>query len=139
MRKKSDARALAWMREVCLALPGSSEGVHYGEVVFKAGGKLFASCGDKRGPRTIVVGLAPGHCAEVLARNPRFRRYPYGKRAIMIDASDVDDWREMRAFVEESYRLFAGPAAAGGASPPSSRPLAAAKPRAARRRAGGKA
>lgn len=104
-RKKSDAEALQWMREVCLALPDTSEGVHYGEIMFKAGKNGFASCGDKRGPMMIVLGLEPEHTQQVLAQNSKWQRYPYEKRAIMIKASDIDDWDEIRAFVAESHRV----------------------------------
>ena len=105
--KKTDAQALKWMREVCLALPNTSEGVHYGEIVFKVGPELFASCGAKRGPRTIVFRIDAKRTAKVLARDPRFSRYAYEKTALAIKASDVDDWEELRGFVEDSYRSAA--------------------------------
>ena len=105
---KTDDQALKWMREVCLALPGTSEGVHYGEIVFKVGPKLFASCGDKRGTCTIVFQIDARKTEELLAADARFARYPYEKSALWIKASDVDDWEQMRAFVEESYRRQAG-------------------------------
>jgi hypothetical protein len=66
---------------------------------------MFASCGDKRGPRTIAFQIDAQRTADVLARDPRFQRYPYEKTALWIKASDVDDWDQLRAFVEESYRL----------------------------------
>ena len=112
MTKKTDAQALKWMREVCLAYPDATEGVHYGEIVFKSAGKMFASCGDKRGPTMIVLGLAPGHGKDVLAQNPAWKRYPYEKSGIMIAAADVDDWDELRSFIDESWRQYASPAPA---------------------------
>jgi hypothetical protein len=117
MTKKTDAAALQWMREVCLAYPDASEGIHYGEITFKSGNKMFASCGDKRGPTMIVLGLSPGHSKQVLATNPNWKRYPYEKSGIMIAAADVDDWDEMRSFVDESYRKYAAPAPAKQAKP----------------------
>jgi predicted DNA-binding protein (MmcQ/YjbR family) len=110
MTKKSDAQALKWMRDVCLALPGTSEGTHFGEIVFKANGRLFASCGDKRGPRVIVFRIDAKRTAELLERDPRFRRYPFEKSALSIAAGDIDDWEQLRGFVEESYRTEAHPA-----------------------------
>jgi predicted DNA-binding protein (MmcQ/YjbR family) len=109
MTTKTDAQALAWMRQTCLAYPDASEGVHYGEIVFKSAGKMFASCGDKRGPTMIVLGLAPEHAKQVLAANPSWKRYPYEKSGIMIKATDVSDWDELRAFIAESHRLYASP------------------------------
>ena len=98
------------MRAVCLALPAATEGVHFGEVVFKAGARLFASCGDKSGPRTIVFRIDAARTAELLARDPRYQRYPREKSALWIRAGDVDDWDQMRAFLEESHRLASHPA-----------------------------
>jgi predicted DNA-binding protein (MmcQ/YjbR family) len=110
MTRKTDAAALQWMREVCLAYPNAAEGVHYGEIVFKSNGKMFASCGDKRGPTMIVLGLAPEHTKQVLAQNAHWQRYPYEKSGIMIAAADVDDWDELRSFIDESHRMYASPA-----------------------------
>jgi predicted DNA-binding protein (MmcQ/YjbR family) len=104
MTRKSDAQALQWMRDVCLALPGTSEATHFGEIAFKVGSKLFATCGDKRGPRVIVFRIDAKRTAELLERDPRFQRYPYEKSALRIAAADVDDWEQLRGFVQESYR-----------------------------------
>jgi hypothetical protein len=41
--------ALAKMRAICLALPGSSEAVHFGEACFRVGKRIFASCGGEAG------------------------------------------------------------------------------------------
>ena len=109
MAKKTDAQALTWMRKVCLALPDASEGVHYGEIVFKVGSKLFASCGDKKGPRTIVFRIDPKRTEQLVATDKRFTRYPFEKTALAIKASDVDDWDQLREYVEESYRREAKP------------------------------
>jgi hypothetical protein len=117
MTKKSDAAALKWMREVCGSYPDASEGVHYGEIMFKSNGKMFASCGDKRGPTMIVLGLAPEHTKQVLAQNAHWKRYPYEKSGIMIAAADVDDWVELRSFIDESHRIYAAPAPAKKAKP----------------------
>ena len=116
-KKKTDAEALQWMRAVCSAYPEASEGVHYGEIVFKSAGQMFASCGDKRGPTMIVLGLAPEHTKQVLASNAHWKRYPYEKSGIMIAAADVVDWDEMRSFIDESYRIYAAPAAPKRARP----------------------
>jgi hypothetical protein len=92
-------------------LPGAVryEGVHYGDIVFKVGKEYFASCGAKRDPRTIVFKIDRQRTTDLLARDPRFKRYTYEKSALTIDASDVDDWQQMKALVEESYRLAAAP------------------------------
>lgn len=108
MTRKSDVQALAWMRKVCRALPGTSEGTHYGEIAFLVGGKIFATCGEKKGgPRRIVFRIDARRTAELSQRDPRFQRYPYEKSALQIAAADVDDWEQLRGFVEESYRAEA--------------------------------
>ena len=122
MPKKTDAQALAWMRDVCLALPDTSEGNHYGEIVFKVGKAMFASCGAKNGAREIVFRIAPDATEALLASDSRFTRYPFEKSALRIKASDVDDWNALREHVEESYRREA--------SPPASAKKPAAKKRA---------
>jgi predicted DNA-binding protein (MmcQ/YjbR family) len=104
MPKKTDEQALAWMRKVCLALPDTTEGIHYGEISFKVGKNMFASCGDKRGPRMIVFRVDPKKTEALLKKDERFKRYPYEKTALFIPASEVDDWEQMRELVEESYR-----------------------------------
>lgn len=114
---KTDDEALQWMRDVCLALPNTSEGVHYGEIVFKVGTEMFASCGAKRGPRTIVFQINPKRTAELLETDARFRRYPYEKNGLWIKAAEVTDWEQLRAFVEESYQRFARPAASASPAP----------------------
>jgi hypothetical protein len=101
----SDKKAMQWMREVCLALPNATESEHYGEIVFKAGNALFASCGDKRGPCRVIVQLEPTHAAALLAKDKRFKKYAYVPNGVSIAAGDVDDWGAIRALVEESYRL----------------------------------
>lgn len=127
MPKKTDAQALAWMRDVCLALPDASEGIHYGEIVFKVGKAMFASCGAKKGAREIVFRIAPEATEALLASDTRFTRYPFEKSALRIKASDVDDWNALRDNVEESYRREA-PAKTPAATKPAAKKPAAKKP-----------
>ena len=122
MAKKSDEQALKWMREVCLALPDTSEGEHYGELVFKAGKALFASCGDKRGPRMIAFRIDAQRTADLLARDQRFQRYPYEKSGLWVKASDVEDWQQLRGFLEENYRMALQP-------PKPKKPMKTTKPK----------
>jgi predicted DNA-binding protein (MmcQ/YjbR family) len=119
---KTDDEALQWMRDVCFALPNTSEGVHYGEIVFKVGADMFASCGAKRGPRTIVFQINPKRTAELLETDKRFRRYPYEKSGLWIKAAEVTDWEQLRTFVEESYQRFARPAASASPAPAAATP-----------------
>ena len=97
--------ALRMMREVCLSLPDTSEGVHFGEAFFRVGKRGFASCGEKKGICRIVVQLEPAHARRLVASDPRFEPYARQKNCVWIDAGKVEDWDEVRALVLESYRL----------------------------------
>jgi predicted DNA-binding protein (MmcQ/YjbR family) len=97
--------ALKKMREICLSFPDTREGAHFGETAFYAGKKLFATCGDKHGACEIVFGLEPEHAAALVRSDPRFKPYPRDKRAVVVAASDVKDWSELKAFIAESYGL----------------------------------
>ena len=59
--------ALEKMREICLSLPGTHEGHHFGETAFYVGSKLFATCGEKHGVCEIIFGLEPDHAAALQA------------------------------------------------------------------------
>jgi hypothetical protein len=97
--------AVAKMREICLALPDTREGTHSRKVAFYVGGKLFATCGRERGGFEIGFGLEPDHAAALVANDARFKPYPRDKRAVLVDVTNVKDWREMKEFLLESYEL----------------------------------
>jgi hypothetical protein len=101
----SAAQALAKMREICLALPGTREGDHFGSAAFYVKGKLFATCGAKDGACEIIFGLLPEDAAALLKSDPRFRPYPRDRRGLVIDAADVTNWGEIRALVTASWEL----------------------------------
>ncbi|MCU0761014.1 MAG: MmcQ/YjbR family DNA-binding protein [Steroidobacteraceae bacterium] len=154
-------RAVAAMREVCLALPESSEGTQFGKPVWRAGKKVFAQCyayRDAPVKAAFWVGVAR---QGLMTMDPRFSIPPYlGPGGwIALDVAAGFDLSELRSLALESYRHYASkrmlaalgvepgpafapsgsPAAAGGAvrrlraSPGRVRP--AAKSRAGGRRA----
>jgi predicted DNA-binding protein (MmcQ/YjbR family) len=98
-------QALRVMRSVCRALPDTAEKTHYGVSCFAAGGKMFASCGEKFGVGRIVVQLEPEHARRLLASNPRFEPYLRQKYCVSINVADIDDWDQIKSLVLESYRL----------------------------------
>ena len=98
--------ALRMMREVCLSLPDTAEATHFGEVCFRVGKRMFATCGEKKGICRIVVQLEPEHARRVVASHPRFEPYARQKNCVQIDVGKVEDWDEVRALVLESYRLI---------------------------------
>jgi hypothetical protein len=107
--REGDMTAIEKVRDICLAFPNTSEGAHYGEIVFKVGDKLFASAGDKRGPCKVIVMLEAAHVTSLLANDKRFKPYTYEKNCVQIKASDVKDWDdEIAPLIAESYRLNVG-------------------------------
>lgn len=98
-------QALTKMREICLALPDTSEGRHFQEIAFKVNGKLFATCGDGDGVWRIIFGLEPDHAAALTASDARFQRYPGDRRGVMLEPKNVKSWDEVRQLVTESYQL----------------------------------
>jgi predicted DNA-binding protein (MmcQ/YjbR family) len=99
--------ALRRMREVCLSLPGTVEAEHFGEVCFRVGKRIFASCGEKDGVCRLVFQLEAEHADRLVASDRRFEPYARQKHCVWMDADDVEDWEEVRALVLESYRLNA--------------------------------
>src|SRR5512132_3955659 len=101
------ATALHKMREVCLSLPETVEAEHFGEVCFRVGKRIFASCGEKAGVCRLVFQLEPEHAGRLVASDPRFQRYARQEHCVWMDAAGVEDWDEVPALVLESYRLNA--------------------------------
>lgn len=98
--------ALEKMREICLALPESREKVHFGQAAFHVMGKLFATCGDKRGVWEISFGLEADHAAALAEKNPLYSVHPRDKRGVVVDVAKVTSWAEIKALILESYELL---------------------------------
>jgi predicted DNA-binding protein (MmcQ/YjbR family) len=96
--------ALVKVRKICLSLPDTTEGNHHGKAAFLVGGKLFATCGGRRGCQ-ITFGLEPDHAQALVESDPRFTSYPRDKRAVVLEAADVKSWSEVEALLVESYHL----------------------------------
>ena len=96
------------MREICLALPDTKETLTWGQPHFRVGEKIFAGCGDEKGKTVLGFKLEMDH-ADAIIQDPRFWRAPYvgHKGWVSMDASGVEDWNEVRALVQESFRLIA--------------------------------
>ena len=102
-------KALDKMREICLSLPDTREGDHFGETAFYVRGKLFATCGAKHGVCEITFGLEPDHAAALLENDPRFKPYSRDKRGVVLDAAKVKSWGEVKELILESYELVMPP------------------------------
>ena len=102
-------KALDKMREICLSLPDTREGDHFGETAFYVRGKLFATCGAKHGVCEITFGLEPDHAAALVENDPRFKPYSRDKRGVVLDAAKVKSWSEVQELILESYELVKPP------------------------------
>jgi predicted DNA-binding protein (MmcQ/YjbR family) len=104
---KSDP-ALTKMRAICLSLPDTKLTMTWGQPHFRVMDKIFAGYGAEKGKQAIGFKLEMDHADAILA-DPRFTRAPYvgHKGWVSLDATQVDDWSEVKALILESYRLIA--------------------------------
>lgn len=104
------AAALKLMRSVCLSLPYTSEGTHYGKASFKVRRTMFATYGEEKTGWGMVVALEPEHFKLVLATDKRFSAFRGYRNCVFLAASDMKDREEVRELATESYNLVAGAA-----------------------------
>ena len=101
-------RVLASMRKICLGLPETSEGLQFGQSVWKVGKKVFAQayCYDGRWRVAFWVGV---HAQALMTADPRYEIPPYmGHNGwIALDVAKRHSEREFRSLSLESYRHFA--------------------------------
>jgi predicted DNA-binding protein (MmcQ/YjbR family) len=99
---------LAALRRFCLALPGASETVQWGEDrVYKVGGKMFAVCGmDGRRLRGLSIKVSDDS-ALILTRLPGIVPAPYLARAgwVRLDRLDRLPPDQLRGYVRRSHAL----------------------------------
>jgi predicted DNA-binding protein (MmcQ/YjbR family) len=97
------------MRKVCLALPDTSEGLQFGQPVWRAGKKVFAQayCYKEGWRAGFWVGV---HAQLLMTSDPRYSIPPYmGHNGwIALDVSKKHSERELTQLALESYRHFAG-------------------------------
>ena len=96
------------LREICLALPDTEEGLAWGHPVFRVAGKLFAGYEELKGKWTVGFKLEPEH-ADLLVHDESVVAMQNlgGHKWISLDAERIDDWDGVAAHVLESYRLSA--------------------------------
>ena len=103
--------ALRKMQEICLSLPYTREGAHFGKTAFYVKGKLFATCEENDGSCEITFGLEPDQAAALVKSDPRFKPYPRDRRGVVLDAAKVKTWSEVKMLIVKSYE-FVNPAGA---------------------------
>lgn len=99
---------LGVLRDICLALPESSEGMQFGHPVWKAGARSFAMARAEQMRLTACFWVGADQQSLLIA-DPRFRIPPYiGHNGwIALDVSDGCDRAELAALALQSYRHFA--------------------------------
>jgi predicted DNA-binding protein (MmcQ/YjbR family) len=140
------AGVLERLREICRALPGTTEVRAWGHPNFKVAGKTFAAFEKYKGEWAIAFKAEPEHQQFLVAQDPRFYVSPYvGKYGwVSMKVDGAVRWREVKALLTEAHRLTAAapasrprPSSTGDRratrSSPRRRAAAPAAPRGARR------
>lgn len=105
---KDNFAAFAKLRAICLALPDTRETLSWGSPHFRVHDKIFSGIGEERGRLAIGFKLEMDH-ADAVIQDPRFWRAPFVGRYgwVSLGVTPKMNWREVKAFVEESHRLIA--------------------------------
>jgi len=138
---RDDVEPLARLREICLALPGTSEKVSHGEPTFWAGPRMFATFDNHHhGATHVGVWLAmPLGAQEALVyQDPRrFFVPPYvgGRGWVGVRLDGRPSWKVVEKVVRESYEFIAtkNPRPRRGRGPTTTPPAGTAAPRDRRR------
>ena len=113
-KSKAEAAAIERVRKICLALPGATEKIAWGEPTWRAG-KMFAQMDTHHHEADHVALWLPAHAGvqeALVDEDPiRFFRPPYvGQKGCVGVRIDRDpDWRMVGALVREAYRTVAPP------------------------------
>ena len=111
-RSKAEERAVQRLRRICLALPGVTEKIAWGELTWRVG-KIFAQMDTHHhGAEHVAVWLAvpPGLQEALIEEDPRrFFRPPYvgskGWVGVRIDAGP--DWKVVTSVVRDAHAFIA--------------------------------
>jgi predicted DNA-binding protein (MmcQ/YjbR family) len=101
-------RILASMRKLCLALPDTSEGLQFGQPVWRAGSKVFAQAYCYEGCWRVAFWVGV-HAQLLMTTDPRYTIPPYmGHNGwIALEVAKKHNERELGMLALESYRHFA--------------------------------
>lgn len=96
-----------WLRELCLSFPGATEQIQWGyDLVFKAGGKMFAVTALEPAPVCLSFKASPEHFAELTER-PNIVPAPYLARAqwVALQTWDALPADELALLLRASYDM----------------------------------
>jgi predicted DNA-binding protein (MmcQ/YjbR family) len=95
------------LREVCLAFPGVTEQIQWGnDLLFKVGGKMFAVTPLEPAPVCLSFKASPENFADLTER-PNIIPAPYLARAqwVALETRDALSADELARFLRESYDM----------------------------------
>jgi len=96
-----------WLRQVCLAFPGATEQIQWGnDLLFKVGGKMFAATPLEPAPVCLSFKASPENFPELTER-PNIIPAPYLARAqwVALQSRDAVPLDELAQLLWESYDL----------------------------------
>jgi predicted DNA-binding protein (MmcQ/YjbR family) len=96
-----------WLREVCLSFAGATERIQWGsDLVFKAGGKMFAVAPLEPAPVCLSFKASPENFAELTER-PNIIPAPYLARAqwVALQTWDALPADELSRLLRDSYDM----------------------------------
>jgi predicted DNA-binding protein (MmcQ/YjbR family) len=96
-----------WLRELCLSFPGATEQIQWGyDLVFKAGGKMFAVTALEPAPVCLSFKASPEHFAELTERH-NIIPAPYLARAqwVALQTWDALPADELALLLRASYDM----------------------------------
>jgi predicted DNA-binding protein (MmcQ/YjbR family) len=101
-----EKKILIKLREICLALPKSSETTTFGHPTFQVGTKTFSMLETYQGVLSICVKVGKT-MQPVFLEDTRFYRTPYvGQHGwVSLRANTKLDWTEIEQLVRGSYEL----------------------------------
>jgi predicted DNA-binding protein (MmcQ/YjbR family) len=101
-----EKKILAKLRELCLALPKTSETITFGHPTFQVGTKTFAVLETYKGELSICVKVGK-KMQPVFLEDPRFYRTPYvGQHGwVSLRANTKLNWKEIAQLVHGSHEL----------------------------------
>jgi predicted DNA-binding protein (MmcQ/YjbR family) len=102
----NEKKILARLREICLALPKTSETLTFGHPTFQVGTKTFTVLETYKGVLSICVKVGK-QMQPVFLEDDRFYRTPYvGQHGwVSLRATTKLNWNEIGELVRGSYEL----------------------------------
>ncbi len=97
------------LRQICVALPETSEVIAWGHPNFKVANKTFAAFEKYKGEWAIAFKAEREHQQFLVDTDERFYVSPYvGKHGwVSMKIRDGVDWVQVKTLVTQSYRLTA--------------------------------